>query len=348
MSELKHRIQEGLNGHYEGLDNGFNRINKYIFGVQRKCITTIGGGSGSGKTTLVDFMLFNALSHADRYNIPVEVFYYSYEIDNITKRCNILSSWIYKKYGIIIPPEKIKGLGSNRLTEEELKIIDEEIKYVDYLFSRIRFRYKSRTPEQMFEELSKYAEDNGTYSIVNKNIDGKIIAYKDKYLPNNPKQYRIIIIDHVALIDTSSSEDSVKLTLDKWSQYAIKLRNTYGYTIFNIQQFNDGLSSVDRQKFKGVDLSPSQQDFKDSRNLYQDSDIVLGLMNPYKMDMKECLRLSVAPFKGRLLMFKIIKNRLSKDNIAVSLYFKPEAGTFEELPKSEEFINNPELYNKYK
>ena len=78
------------------------------------------------------------------------------------------------------------------------------------------------------------------------------------------------------------------------------------------------------------------------------SDVVLGLMNPYKLDMKQCLRLDVSKFKGKLLLLKIIKNRLSKDNVAVGLYFQPEAGTFEELPKSDNFINDPNLYDKYK
>ena len=141
MSELKLRIQEGLDGHYEGLDNGFNRINKYIFGLQRKCNITLGGGSGTGKTTLVDFMLFNALSYAENKNIPVDVFYYSYEIDSVSKKCNILSSWIYRKYGVLIPPEKIKGLGNNRLSSEELALVEAEITHIEYLFSKIRFRY---------------------------------------------------------------------------------------------------------------------------------------------------------------------------------------------------------------
>lgn len=46
MSELKQRIEEGVEGKYEGLSNGFDRLNNYIFGVQRKCKTLIGGNSG--------------------------------------------------------------------------------------------------------------------------------------------------------------------------------------------------------------------------------------------------------------------------------------------------------------
>lgn len=80
-----------------------------------------------------------------------------------------------------------------------------------------------------------------------------------------------------------------------------------------------------------------------TRNLYQDSDVVLGTMNPFKMDMEKCLGYDVTKLQDKMIMLKIIKNRLSTDNIMIGLYANPKAGNFEELPKSNE-IN----YEKYK
>jgi hypothetical protein len=37
-----------------------------------------------------------------------------------------------------------------------------------------------------------------------------------------------------------------------------------------------------------------------------------------------------------MIMLKILKNRLSSDNIAIGLYANPKAGSFEELPKPSE------------
>src|SRR5690606_25144934 len=102
--------------------------------------------------------------------------------------------------------------------------------------------------------------------------------------------------------------------------------------IFALSQFNDGLSTVERQKHKGVDLSPQQTDFKDSRNPYADADVVIGLMNPWKLDMANCMGYDLKTFKDKFIMFKIIKNRLSRDNIAKALLAHPQSGSFEELP----------------
>lgn len=146
MSDLKSRIEEGLEGKYEGLSNGFNRLNNYIFGVQRKCKTLIGGNSGTGKTTLCDFMVSNAIQDAENKNIELDVFYYSYEIDKVTKQCNWLSSIIYNKYGVTIPPERIKGLGQNRLSPYELGLVNSEIPNMEKMFSKINFYFKPENP----------------------------------------------------------------------------------------------------------------------------------------------------------------------------------------------------------
>ena len=71
---FEERIQAGLAGKYQGLNNGLGRINKYIFGVQRACYTLLGGLSGSAKTTLVDFIIINALEDALAKNIPINIF----------------------------------------------------------------------------------------------------------------------------------------------------------------------------------------------------------------------------------------------------------------------------------
>ena len=135
---------------------------------------------------------------------------------------------------------------------------------------------------------------------------------------------------------------SPKETIDKMSEYFVELRNTFGMTIFPIQQFNQGLSSVERQKFKGADLSPAQGDFRDSTNPYQDADVVLGIMNPAKLDMEECLGYDLEKIEN-VIMLKIIKNRLSSDNIAIGLQANPKAGNFIELPLAKTID-----YNKFK
>lgn len=146
---LRQRINEGLEGKFKGLDNGFVDINKYIFGIQRGIYYLIGGASGTYKTTLLDYLIRNAIMAADAQSIECNVFYYSFEIDKITKMCNWISGIIYDNYGITIAPEKIKGLGNFRLTTEEQELVFQATDIVEKLFDKINFRFTPLNPTGM-------------------------------------------------------------------------------------------------------------------------------------------------------------------------------------------------------
>lgn len=108
------------------------------------------------------------------------------------------------------------------------------------------------------------------------------------------------------------------------------------------------MSNIERVKYRGVNLEPEQNDFRDSGNLYIDSDIAMGLLNPYKMQLETSLSYNInvegfpGNLKGKYRLLKVIKNRLGADNICIGLFTKPEAGYFEELPKemtSDDYTN---------
>jgi hypothetical protein len=340
---FKQRIEDGLSGKYKGLNNGFDKLNKYIYNTQRKTYTLIGGLSGSAKTTLVNYILLNNIEDADKNNIPIDVFYYSYEIDEETTKANWLSVIIYKKHKIIIPPEKINGLGDNRLSFAEQEYINKELPYLDSLFKRINFRFDANNPTGIRNELYDYAKSVGEFQYESYNSSEgekkRLIGYK----LNEPDRYTLIIMDHLSLMKLERGF-SLKENIDKYSEYCIFFRNICGFSFFNLQQFNMGLNSVERSKLKGVDLSPQQNDFKDSTNPYTDSDIAIGLMNPWKMDMKECLGYDLNILKENFRLLKVIKNRKGPDNKGIGVYFNPSGGSFHELP----LPNTPEMEDAYK
>jgi hypothetical protein len=335
------RIKAGLNGDYEGLDNGLERINDYIFGTQRNCYYLIGGLSGSAKTTFLDFQILNAIQDAEKKNININVIYYSWEIDEFTKKANWLSILIYKKYNITIPPEKIKGLGKFRLTKDEEELVYSEIEEVDRIFNKINWIWEAQNPTGMYKYWWDFMSPRGKfirepYTDENDQKQERIIRFE----LNDPKEYNIVALDHLALAKLERGY-TLKQNIDKISEYAVITRNLFKMTHIFLQQYNQGLSSVERLKFKGADISPQQSDFKDTTNPYTDCDIALGLMNAYKMDMDMCIgydinKVSDISLKGSFRMLKIIKNRLSRDNIAIGLLFLPKIGSFKELPPPEQ------------
>lgn len=343
MSILRKRIKDGLEGKFEGLSMGLDKLSSVIFGVQRGVIGLIGAGSGVGKSTLLDYMILKAMEDAENKGITLNVFYNSFEIDKLTKMCNWLSVRIYDKYDIIIPPEVIKGFGKHRLTKEQQELVDSEIDYIEDLFKKIHFNFKPENPTGLYKRVWKFMEDKGTF-IKSKYTDDageeklKIVGYT----ANNPDEYNLMVTDHFYLLKKERDMDT-KRTIDKYSEYQVELARLFNFSFINLQQFNGGLSSVERAKFKGIDLAPQQSDFRDTTNPFSDSDWVIGLMNPYKLDLDKCLGYDVSKLKDKLIMLKVIKNRLSKDNIGIGLFSNFAAGSFTELPKPDEID-----YSKYK
>lgn len=335
---IRERITDGLNNKFEGLNNGFNRINDYIYNVQRACYTLIGGGSGSGKTTLLDFIIINLLKDAEAKNIVVNIFYYSLEIDKVSKQANWLSVLVYINYDRIISPQKIKGLGNLRLDEDEQQLVDSCIEELEVLMNKITWEFVSTNPTGIYYKIWEHFENRGrfeyeTYTNSQGEEDEKIV----KYINNNPDEYNILALDHAALL-TLERGFNTKQNLDKFSEYLVTFRNLFGLTSFILQQFNNGLSSIERIKYSGKDLSPQQGDFRDSGNLYIDSDVAIGLLNPKKVDMEDCMGYNItgsnADYKLNHVfrLFKIIKNRLGRDDISFGLLFNANSGQFEELP----------------
>lgn len=343
MNNFKKRIEDGLSGKFKGLANGFNRLNNYIYNTQRKTYTLIGGLSGSAKTTLVNYILLNNIEDADKNNIPIDIFYYSYEIDEETTKANWLSVLIYKKHKIIIPPEKIAGLGDNRLSKPEQELVNLMLPYLDNIFNRINFRFESNNPTGIRNELYDYSKKVGNF-IHEEYIDheGNKKQRLTGYKFNDPDRYVLVVMDHIALMKNERGF-TLKENIDKYSEYCIFFRNICSFSFFNLQQFNQGLNSVDRSKHKGIDLSPQQNDFKDSSNPYTDADIVLGLMNPWKMDMKECMGYDLEILKDYFRLIKVIKNRKGGDNKSLGVYFNAPAGSFHELP----LVGTQELRDAY-
>jgi hypothetical protein len=339
---MRERIEAGLYGDYEGLSNGLDRINEYIFGLQRGSYTLIGGLSGSAKTTFLDYMILNAIQDAESKGININIIYYSWEIDETSKKANWLSILIFQKYGITIAPEKIKGFGKFRLSDEEKELVYSELDNLEKIFTKIKWIWEASNPTGMYKEWWEHMKSRGTllyedYNDENGDTKQRITGFT----LNDPKEYNVVAGDHLALAKMERGF-TLKQNIDKISEYSITCRNLFKMTFIWLQQFNQGLSSVERAKFKGVDISPQQSDFKDSTNPYADADVVLGLMNPHKMDMDKCLNYDInvsgssMNLKDNFRMLKVIKNRLSRDNIAIGLLFLPKSGSFIELPKTNE------------
>jgi hypothetical protein len=340
------RFEDGQAGKYQGLDNGLGRINKYIYNIQRKWYYLFGGLSNSGKTTLVDSMLLNAIRDAKEKGIELNIFYYSYEIDQETKFAQWMSNHIHRKYNITIAPEAIAGFGDNRLESYQAELVKMELPEVQEIFNSIYFRFDPTNPTGIYKELFDFYSRTGqweeeNYKTIEKDkYDNDVEVEKRRivsYKSDNNERYVIVVIDHIALCKLER-QYTLKQNIDKMSEYCVWLRNICSTTFMLLQQFNQGMHSIERKKYNGEELVPQQNDFKDSGNPYQDCDTAVGIMNPHAMKSAETkiFGYDIKSIRTNFRILNIIKNRKGRAQLVFGYYFNPKTAFFRDLPLYEE------------
>jgi len=189
-------------------------------------------------------MILNAIQDAEVKNTPINVIYYSWEIDETSKKANWLSILIYKKYNIVIPPEKIKGFGNLRLTEDEQRLVYSELEELEKIFKKIDFIWESVHPTGLYKYWWNHMEKRGKF-IKEPFVDeeGKNRERIISFELNDPKEYNIVAIDHLYLSKIERGF-TLKQNIDKISEFAVVCRNLFKMTFIFLQQFNQGLTKI--------------------------------------------------------------------------------------------------------
>ncbi len=341
--ELQVEIQRGVDGLNVGLPMGFNRLNKFIAGVQQGRYDTWGGATGTGKTAIVDeAYVFNPYDHLCLDPNPfysLEILYYSLEIDPVVKLAKFVARKIWEDHGILTNINEIFSRGVHKLPLEVRKLIPMYKEYFDKMQDEVLFFRNSLNPDYLYNDVMKYAESRGK---VVRNKDNIVINYK----PHNPNLITLIIIDHISLIDKNSRKDKTKKdAIDRASKMLVFFRNTFKFSPVVVSQFNRGIEGMDRKKQDSQE--PQLSDFKDTGATQEDANTVVALFNPFRYGMDNHRGYPILdgkyPLRRNYRSGHILKNRDGMDSLSMGFYFQGAVGKFEELPKASDIKNDPRL-----
>lgn len=340
LIEAYKKGQEGAN---KGLPmgEGLENISAAINDLQRAMIYVVAGAAKGGKSTLVDagfvigpclFVINNNFTYLKLLNdgftkeqiksihnisyIDLEIIYYSYEIDRISKEFDFVAHFLNYDFGIqnISLDEGVLYEGKNiiELSSNYLRgILSDDngkmIKVKPSIFEAIKTVYENRiiplfgeydvkgdlikkgiisffenkdNPTGIRNSLIKHAELNGkiTYSKFT-GADGKIHKRIVKYEPNNPDKYTFVITDHLRKLIPERGF-TAKQTVDKFSEYAVEMKISFKYSFVHIIHLNRSMTDTNRIKQQDDMLYPNSDDVKETGNLAEDCDVMLTIFNP--------------------------------------------------------------------
>lgn len=340
LSNIEERRQKIINGDINCIPSPFDCFSNDFVGIQQGKYYVVSAHQKCGKTQLTSFLfLFNPILYA--YNHPeqltLKIFYYPLEETKERITLRFMSYLLYTMSGfkIQVSPEEllsVRGALDNDVIE--LLKSDEYQNILNFFSQCIEFR-ESSNPTGCYVDLKKYAEANGkihkkTITYPDK-VTGEVISQEvfDYYEPFNPKEYVMIIYDHLSLINQEQGLD-LRQSMNKLSEYMVYLRNTFNYIPVVIHQQSSETQSLDA--FKANKIRPTPMGLADSKYTGRDCNVMLGLSNPYAFEIPEYLGYNITRLKNNVRFLEVVLNRDGNSNGILPLYFNGKCCYFTPMP----------------
>lgn len=354
IDTLEERRERLTNGQINCIPSPFKRFSDNFVGIEQGKYYLVSGSTKSAKTQIMNFIflynsVFYAYSHQDK--VRLRILYYPLEEtqEAITTRfmCYLLYALSHGR--IRRSPTELRSTKEEFPIEPEVLELLRSEQYqniLNFYEEHVTF-LPDRNPTGILYSAKKYAENNGTEhkkSVTITDRHGEVVDERDVfdyYEPADPNEYVMIIVDHISLIDCEQGK-TLRECMNMLSEYMMRLRNRYNYIPVIIQQQSQETQSLEAFKFNKI--RPSVAGLADSKYLAKDSNIMLGITNPYAHELKEYFGYDITKLKGSVRFLECVINRDGESNGIVALYFDGAVNFFTEMPPPDNVSAMEEVY----
>ena len=333
VDSLLAQIENGRAGHSQGISMGLPKLEGIIDGVTRQTYSIVFGQSSTGKTSLAIYAYVYRPCMEHLEDEDFHVIYYSLEISAELLMAKLLSIYIFEKYHVELSTKDILSrTKGGLLSDEYFHIVEECIPWLRRIESMITIFDGSLNAQTLYStlvnELAKagqFVEEEG----------------RKKYIPNNPKQIVVVVIDHMNLL-THTMGRTIKQEIDLASQQLVGLRNMCGISPVAIMQANRDSMSMSRRDMLGSgDCRIS--DIRDSAGPSQDAEIVIGIYNPFRDKIANYRGYDIKQLQDVFRSITVLKNRYGESEVADCICFYGKIGIFVEPPTPDKIYD----YSKF-
>lgn len=360
IENLEKRRTNALKGGINCIPLPFVRFRTEVPGIEQGQYIVITANQKTGKTQIANYLfLFETIDYAFRHPLEcsVHIIYFALEesVQKIIER--YMSHLLWKLDGKRYAPTDLRSTSSDRILPGEIIELLKSDKYQErfrFFEQCVQFETEDTNPTGVLRVCEKYAKSVGEYKSHKMQSRGnsfKEVEVFDSYEAYDPNHYKIVIIDHIGLVDKEQGFKT-KDAVDKMSEYFVKyLRNRYGFTCVAIQQQaseSEGLEAIKQKK-----MLPTAATLGDSKYTARDADLVIGLFDPSKFGLPSWLGYSITDSSGEGLknygrFMYVIANRNGEMGGVCPLFFDGAVCDFEELPKPDNIAGIKKFYDKAK
>jgi len=330
----------------------FPRFSEEIPGIVQGRYYIVTAGTKVGKSKLSDFLfLYTPFKFIKSHNtnIKIKILYFSLEMSKEDKVKEAISHFLHLRKGIRISPDRMDSIYKSYILENHiLKAIEEVAPEIDELFKHVEIYDNIRNPFGIYKTVRKYAHSHGHYidaagNVLNTQLieSGNLDEIKKifLYIPDDPDEFVIVLIDHVSLIDAEKDQTIHQAVSDLSSKYILHMRNRWRYIPVLVQQQMLAQESV--ENIKADMVRPSPAGLGENKLTSRDCDVMLGLFSPMKIKRAEWEGYNIRRMRDSFRELSVPINRRG-NSVIVGLYFDGMTNSFKELPPAEEMTE--EIY----
>ena len=268
-------------------------------------------------------------------SIDIHYLLFSFEMSAEVLLAKLLSTYIYETYNKVVSYNEILSL-TGTISDENLKLVNEAKPWLIELEKHCTIIDKPVTAKGLYAIVKDWTKEFGTYKV----LEEKEEYTKEEYIPNNPQQYLLVVVDHIKLLSVSAGH-TAKQEIDLACDFLIHFRNKCRLTVTIVQQLNRNFKTMERRNSVNnlLDLS----DLSDSGGPAQASECVIGIYHPYREKLSKCEGYDIRQLKDRARLAQLLKGRFGVADKSVGVCFYGEISMWKELPLPSE-INDYSIY----
>lgn len=349
-----YKVQKRVDSYYKNRDDiltgkrvnipfsGLSKLLKYVPGIVPGIMYKITSGTGAGKTQFAKFaFVYQPILFAIKHKVNYHVIYFALEESMEEFLDSLFIHVLQRVFKVKIDRFTLASTGGTMLTLTEMAFVEKAKYIVSNIMEHVTVIDNKYKPTDMYNVCREIAEKEGKFII---NAKGREI-----YTPNDPSAVRLVITDHISLVEEEFEVETGKYldrtkSMAKWhTQHQRKIiTKQWGWAALNVQQ--QGLDS-EQQVFtnKGETvinkLLPTMDGLANNREISRDDYVILGLFAPERFKIEKYLGYNICDpatvsdnFYDNFRAVTLIKNRFGTPNKTLPLYFDGSYNFFEELP----------------
>lgn len=318
---LSEQIDRGRDGKNIGISMGMPRLEEHVYGLTQSTYTVLFGKTGSGKTSIALYCyLYRPLMQALENKMDFKIIYFSLEMTGEMLLAKLASIHILEKYGVQLGYKEIFSK-KETLNNQDYALVKEALLWLEEIEPYIVIYDKTLSSNSIYAFLKTFAESEGEFVQE---------GHSETYIANNPDAIRLVVTDHIGLIRRTEGRTK-KEEIDLSSSYLLWFRNKCRYAILVLMQVNRDQTSMDRRNANL--LEPTLEDIKDSGGPSEDSEIVIGIFNPFKEKLAKHRGYDIRKLRDKSRFLCLLKNRYGDVDKVVPIAFYGKVNYVKELPE---------------